>query len=70
MHPSSIFGLLVACRFDREQFPPKVKKKLLLIIQDWQADEFASEFYFRLSIILPCMSKNGQLLSRTYVVRT
>ena len=57
--------LLVACRFDGEQFPPKVKKKPLLIIPDWQADEFASELYFRLSVILPLMYvEEGQLLSR------
>jgi hypothetical protein len=41
--------------FGEEQFPPKVKKKLLLIIPDWQADEFGSDLYFRLSVILPLM---------------
>jgi hypothetical protein len=48
----------------RQQFPPKVKKKLLLIIPDWQADEFVSELYSRLSVILPLMYvEEGQLLA-------
>lgn len=58
------FVILYPLSFGEEQFPPKVKKKLLLIIPDWQADEFVSEFYSRLSVILPLMYvEEGQLLA-------
>ena len=49
------FVILYPLSFGEEQFPPKVKKKLLLIIPDWQADEFGSDLYFRVSVILPLM---------------